>query len=215
MPRRAHIKKEEEEPPWTVYTPPWSSNNNKEVKREPQDDKITFVQPEDQAPWKKAPPHREGFTTLVHPSKGTMVVALPTSPSKKQKEDVQPPSRQKGKRKAVEEESPVLLCARNYAAIEAGREAFGLIDQGVMTAGVRNLLVHVRRNPRPWAIMNGIRVGSTIMALRERKGGVASPLRVRFTTPSRYYTPSAKVTSMLIGVNEADWQSLMHESRRI
>ena len=113
-------------------------------------------------------------------------------------------------------ESSVLLCAKNYAAVEAGREAFGLIDQGVTRAGVRAVLIHVRRATRPpWAILNGIRVGSTIMALKTKKGSVPSPLRVRFTTPSRYYTPSAKITSMLIGVNEVDWQSLMHDARRI
>ena len=110
----------------------------------------------------------------------------------------------------------MLLCAKNYAAVEAGREAFGLIDQGVTRAGVRAVLIHVRRATRPpWAILNGIRVGSTIMALKTKKGSVPSPLRVRFTTPSRYYTPSAKITSMLIGVNEVDWQSLMHDARRI
>ena len=215
-----HVKKEEEQPPWAVHTP----SHIIKVKREPSEEettlttrkrvkreqeRITFVHPEGKAPWKKV----EGGYTLVRPP-----VAETARAAVADNEEPQPKKTTKRiKKKSVHEpSSSVLLCARNYDAIEAGREAFGLIDQGVTGAGVRNLLIHVRRAPhRPcWIVLNEIRVGSTIMASKGGKG-IPSPLRVRFTTPSRYYTPSAKVTSMLVGVNEADWRSLMHDSRRI
>ena len=220
------VKEETPLPPWAVYTPPPPRGADPPgVKRE----EFAFMQPEGQAPWKTVPPpplpkpDRAGFTTLTHPrSKRGDVPRRVQTPEPDALSVVVVPRKTVKKGQGNNDdnknkvESSVLLCAKNYDAVEAGREAFGLIDQGVTHAGVRNVLIHVRRTARPcWAILNGIRVGSTIMALKGEKGSIPSPLRVRFTTPSRYYTPSAKVTSMLIGVNEVDWQSLMQDARRI
>lgn len=100
-----------------------------------------------------------------------------------------------------------LVAARNYAAIEHGRERYGLIDSGV-AGPTRELIVHVRKKFRgPFRVLNDIRPGSVLAVAR--RGGRQAQLRVRFTTPARYYSPGCPVTTMNIGVDETDWQSLM------
>jgi len=105
------------------------------------------------------------------------------------------------------------VCARNYAAIEHDAERYGLIDMGAQPSG-RSLLVHARKKCRPaHSLLNAIRPG--VLLLASRPGGQPQRLRVRFTTPARYYSPGALVTTLAIGVDEADWQSLMAGTRRI
>ena len=105
------------------------------------------------------------------------------------------------------------VCARNYAAIEHDAERYGLIDMGAQPSG-RSLLVHARKKCRPaHSLLNAIRPG--VLLLASRPGGQPQRLRVRFTTPARYYSPGALVTTLAIGVDEADWQSLMAGTRHI
>jgi hypothetical protein len=111
--------------------------------------------------------------------------------------------------------STVQLCSRNYAAVDAKRESYGLIDQGMVDAGTRTMVIHVKRRQIAWDVLNVVKPGS-ILAAKSRSGrGSPTPLRVRFTTPNKYYSPGCKVTSMTIGIDEADWQSLMAKARRI
>ena len=77
------------------------------------------------------------------------------------------------------------------------------------------MVIHVKRKQIAWDVLNVVKPGS-ILAAKSRSGrGSPTPLRVRFTTPNKYYSPGCKVTSMTIGIDEADWQSLMAKARRI
>lgn len=105
------------------------------------------------------------------------------------------------------------VCARNYAAVEHDAQRYGLIDMGAQSSG-RALLVHTRKKCRPaHTLLNTIRPGALLLA--SRPGGQPQRLRVRYTTPARYYSPGALVTTLAIGVDEADWQSLMAGTRGI
>ena len=104
------------------------------------------------------------------------------------------------------------VAARNYAAVEAGLERFGLIDQGPCS-GARSLLMHVRKAFRPpFLLLNAVRPGSTLLAKRLNQTAV---LRVRATTPARYYSPGSQVTTMSILVDDTDWRSLTATPSRI
>lgn len=133
------------------------------------------------------------------------------------------PDHRKTEPRAKQEAPPTLgeglssasrVCARNYAAVEEGLERYGLIDMGTRSGG-RDLLVHVRKRCRPpFQLLNQLRPGALLRA-RRLLGGKPGQLRVRYTTPARYYSPGALVTTLAIGVDEADWQSLMAGTRRI
>jgi hypothetical protein len=100
------------------------------------------------------------------------------------------------------------VCAKNYAAVEHGLDRYGLIDMGAQASG-RSLLVHARKRCRPaFSLLNAIRPG-TILRARRWGDQALHCLRVRFTTPARYYSPGAQVTTLSVGVDEADWLSLM------
>lgn len=106
------------------------------------------------------------------------------------------------------------VSARNYAAVEAGLERFGLIHEGLQK-GSRTLLVHIRKHCRPpFLLLNAIRPG-TVLYVRRRGQSDTAPLRVRSTTPARYYSPGSQVTTLSIVVDEADWQSLAGSASRI
>lgn len=108
-----------------------------------------------------------------------------------------------------------LVCAQRYAAVEAASGAFGLIDNGPEMGGVKPLLMHVpRREPSPWRVLNAIRPGSYLQ-VRAGSGGEPSRLRVRFTTPARYYPPGARVSTLAMGVDAADWRCLAADAPHI
>ena len=97
------------------------------------------------------------------------------------------------------------VSAPNYAAVEAGLERYGLIDEGKQSGG-RALLVHVRKRCRPpFLLLNAVRPGTVLQVKRSSK---TASLRVRSTTPARYYSPGSLVTTLGILVDEADWRSL-------
>ena len=105
------------------------------------------------------------------------------------------------------------ISAQNYAAVEPKRGEYGLIDMG--PAGHdRSLIVHAssRKTPDVWRVLNAIRPGTRLLA-KAVAGGPACSLRVRYTTPARYYSPGARVTSLAIAVDGADWGSLMADAR--
>jgi hypothetical protein len=140
-------------------------------------------------------------------------------------------------------DSDRLVCLRNYAAVgidvdaeeptaeprdrKASRKCYGLIDRGqAPEAGVRTLLLHVRGGMRKkgkrdgGSIMDTVCPGSILQVYSTSPSsdtGVKgrSLLRVRYTTPARYYSPGEKITTLRLGVDAADWQMLMPKYRRI
>ena len=127
-----------------------------------------------------------------------------------------PGPEKKKKKKEEATEGKHLVSAQNYAAIEAGAERYGLIDMGPIEAGTRrSLIVHARKNRTPHSILNTIRPGSVLFVKRGRRVGRTMQLRVRFTTPAKYYSPGTKMSTLNIAVDEVDWQSLIADVRHI
>ena len=102
---------------------------------------------------------------------------------------------------------PRLVRQRNYAAVDAERGEYGLIDRGVHEVGVRGLVLHRTARGRRGGAARGpdVRPG-TVLRVRSPATGGAGALRVRFTTPARYYAPGQKVTTLRVGVDASDWQ---------
>jgi hypothetical protein len=100
---------------------------------------------------------------------------------------------------------PRLVRQRNYAAVDAERGAFGLIDRGVHETGVRGLVLHRTARGRKGGAPVDVRPG-TVLRVRSPATGGAGTLRVRFTTPARYYAPGQRVTTLRVGVDASDWQ---------
>jgi hypothetical protein len=118
---------------------------------------------------------------------------------------------QSARSETVQREPPARqVSARNYAAVEHGLERYGLIDMGTIASSQqRSLLIHVRRRCRePYKVLNAVRPGTLLPAKAVGRNRRAD-LRVRFTTPARYYSPGAPVTTLIVGVDESDWRSLM------
>lgn len=132
------------------------------------------------------------------------------------------------------EEEERLVCLKNYAAIgvdyytddakkneqseartqRRGGGCYGLIDRGARVGGLRMLIMHVKKEGgRP--LLDRIRPGSTLLVQSTLSGGVGGTLRVRYTTPARYYSPGERVTTLAIGVDAVSWQSLVPKRRRI
>ena len=96
-----------------------------------------------------------------------------------------------------------LVSMRNYAAVDAEKGDYGLIDRGVRQTGVRALVMHGRR-ARKGDPLAAVRPG-TILQVYSSVNGCGGKLRVRYTTPARYYSPGQRVSTMGIGVDERDW----------
>jgi hypothetical protein len=203
-------------PPWAVQVVQKRKQGRAPRRRSasgPSTRVIEPVIPKDEAPWQRDGPAYPGGTKRDPPA--------PEEPVVKQKlgggmRAWKPPNTAGRGTKANQAlASTVQLCSRNYAAVDAKRESYGLIDQGTVDAGTRTMVMHVKRRQTAWDVLNVVKPGS-ILAAKSRSGrGSPTPLRVRFTTPNKYYSPGCKVTSMTIGIDEADWQSLMAKARRI
>ena len=129
---------------------------------------------------------------------------------------------------------PREICLRNYAAVGAGDTAadermvremeeggkqrratkarcqyYGLIDQGVAQDGVRCLIMHAPPHSTPGdSATDRVRPGSVLRVHSTAPHGVKGHLRVRFTTPERYYAPGTRVSTLRIGVDASDWTGL-------
>jgi hypothetical protein len=115
------------------------------------------------------------------------------------------------------------VCAKNYAAMDADAGAYGLIGaDGALEepGGVRSLVMHVPRRVQhgkggAHGVLTQVRPGSILRVQRasKRARGESPPpvreLRVRFTTPARYYGPGSNVTTLGIGVDEDDWRDVV------
>ena len=124
-----------------------------------------------------------------------------------------------------------LVCLKNYAAVGAElslkgepleegnshargkpRSCYGLIDRGTRQTGVRSLIMHAKVASTN---MDWVRAGTLLRVRSTLPGGGRSLLRVLYTTPSRYYSPGEMVTTLSVGVDAVDWQSLMPKGGRI
>ncbi len=80
----------------------------------------------------------------------------------------------------------------------------------------RSLLIHVPpKNRMPWKTLGAIRPGCMLTVKPVAGRGAAQQLRVRFTTPARYYSPGSRVTTLAVAVDRADWECLMANVHRI
>jgi len=170
------------------------------IKAEPKDEKKPEVVKEEKKPWTvqaKKPKKEEE----------PVVIDLAFDPRHAPwKQEVTPePAPEKRQEEPTEAEPP----SRTYAAFEAERGEYGLIDRGEMDTGeTQILLLKVARGTKePWRVLERIRPGET-MTVRRGKGQPPVPLRVRYTTPARYYPPGRKVTSLAVGVDASDWRAL-------
>lgn len=111
-----------------------------------------------------------------------------------------------------------LVSAANYAAMEADSDQYGLIDMGTNRAdGTRSLLVHVPRRAQrngAWRVLEQFRPGA-VLRVKVAPSGPVLPLRVRYTTPARYYSPGTQVSSLWVGVDEPGWLALGASAPRI
>lgn len=108
-----------------------------------------------------------------------------------------------------------LLKAANYTAVDPSRKLYGLIDRGLSDTGTRAVLLHVRNRQDPYPIFNKVRPGEVLPATKKSNRGGTTYLRVRYITPFKYYQPGHKISTMLVGVDETDWQSLVAKAHRI
>jgi hypothetical protein len=225
-PRIKTEKEDEPPPPWRAAvkqeakpedkTPPWR------VKREDKDgDK------EETPPWKPlaakvepefvvisdsdeddAPPDSEAARRLLAAARRThQTMELGEQPADDPRASVPGLARWEGG-----EDGQRLVRLRNYAAVDAEAGGYGLIDRGTREAGVRSLVMHTpsrrkltRGQPSPPMM---VRPG-TILTVRSPLRGTTARLRVRYTTPARYYSPGQRVTTLSIGVDARDWQAFV------
>jgi hypothetical protein len=165
-------------------------------------------------------PHR--LSVLPESKKQTDPAKTTSEPSKPSNEPSKPSN-----------EAPIMLppsreselgrervCVKNYAAMDAETGAYGLIGSSSGgSGGVRSLVMHVPRKvqhqPRgAYAVLSQVRAGSILKVRRTPRRGQPNPpireLLVRFTTPARYYGPGSDVTTLGIGVDEAEWQGVLN-----
>ena len=84
------------------------------------------------------------------------------------------------------------MCRARYAAVDLA--GTGLIDLGRDAYGARLLLAHRR---------GGVQVcAGDSLRLRD-----APPVPVLWTTRHRYYSPGAKVTTLVVAVPDAAWSA--------
>ena len=113
----------------------------------------------------------------------------PAEPEEPEPRARRPPALKAPSLPAVSEPSR-LVCRARYAAVD--RAGHGLINLGMDSYGARILLVHRR---------GGISL-STGDSL-DFKG--APGVRIQWTTRHRYYSPGHKVTTLVVGVSDAEW----------
>jgi hypothetical protein len=81
---------------------------------------------------------------------------------------------------------------------------FGLIDDGRLDLGIRDLLAHIPRGRQSAYSFTGMRPGDVLRVTSGSKQ--STPVRVLFTTPARYYAPGTRVSTLRVGVAEQDWR---------
>jgi hypothetical protein len=196
------------------------------IKREsPEDVRVVPETPDRAAPWRRP--------DIVPTPQPGAPAALPPAPQEETAEDGEsgqeetppqmdpkwskPARKRRGPRTAPDstEFNTSLLRAANYAAVDPSRGIYGLIDQGLSDPGTRALIMHILPKRDAWPVLEKIRPGTLLPAISKSGRGGRTALRVRYTTPTKYFSPGCKVSSVTVGVDEADWQSLVMKAHRI
>jgi hypothetical protein len=181
---------------------PWATKT--ETDKEGKVVRIKPMRAPTKTPWEMAPTHDEApFVDRAPPP-----IMPPEAPA---------PVRPVRAKKAVGKSEPSrLVCAQNYVAREAESGEYGVIDLGGAGVEGRSLLIHVPpKNRLPWKTLGAIRPGGTLSVKSVLAGSAPCHLRVRFTTPARYYSPGSRVTTLTVAVDKADWECLTANVHRI
>jgi hypothetical protein len=167
--------------------------------------RVELVHGQEERPW--ASPRE----LLLHPTDEAFLdqrFPMQAEPHEKAAKEPEPQER---RFEPSSSKSARLVCAKNYAAVEASHSWFGMIDTGFVRGGVRGVIVHVPKRHKAWTgVLNEIRQG-VVLKVRPtlgKSGHQTHALRVQYTTPSRYYSPGAKISTLEVGVPEADWQGM-------
>lgn len=206
---KQEAKPEDKTPPWRVKredkdgdedeTPPWKPLA---AKVEPEFVVISDSDEDD------APPDSEAARRLLAAARRThQTMELGEQPADDPRASVPGLARWEG----GDDPTGRLVRLRNYAAVDAEAGGYGLIDRGTREAGVRSLVMHTpsrrkltRGQPSPPMVRPG-----TILTVRSPLRGTTARLRVRYTTPARYYSPGQRVTTLGVGVDARDWQAFV------
>jgi len=215
------VKQEKPDPPVTVTRlgpdAPWAMQEVAVKKEDGGQGEVLRVEPvrrPREFPWSLVPPAKPRIKELRRRSESPDD-EKPEKPRKERRRS-ESPDDEKPEKPKKKKEGARQVSTQNYAAIEAGAERYGLIDMGPADAGRRSLVVHARKsNKTPHTVLNAIRPGSVLFVKRGRRVGRTMQLRVRFTTPARYYSPGAKLSTLAIAVDETDWQSLVADAPHI
>jgi len=93
--------------------------------------------------------------------------------------------------------------AKNYSAMEKHKKC-GIIDTGPASTGIRGLILHMSKGKNTSNFLQELKIGDILHAYRISDKEPLT-LRLRFITPSRYYSPGTKITTLMVGVDERDW----------
>jgi hypothetical protein len=87
----------------------------------------------------------------------------------------------------------------------ANNGRFGIIDRNQTTRGLSELLVHEPRNPQKVNI--SFRLGETLILQGLGQGSPSVPVCIEFVSASKYFSPGARVSSCVIGIDQNDWEN--------
>ena len=227
-PKPVAVKKEKikpEDPAESTAPRPWETKlvlvkKSDSSDEQAADTKVVPARSPHAAPW-AFPDFVPAMPRDIETNQQQQLPPVPEPPADKVEAPVLPKGRREKKSPRVAaprlwgENVPHMLSVKNYVAVDPSREVFGLIDQGLSDTGTRSLIMHLRRGQLPWEIFGAVKPGGVLPVIAKSGRGGTIPLHVRFTTPAMYYAPGRKMTSMTIGVDETDWQSLMAKAHRI
>ena len=110
----------------------------------------------------------------------------------------------------VESFRPATVTRRNYAAWDSLR-SLGLVDQGEDGWGARALVLHAPRNHTNQELLN-VTEGDFLHVFSDAGG--LHRLRVLYTGRHRYYAPGTKVSTLVVGVDDREWEALLLDQTR-
>ena len=160
-------------------------------------DKMDIVEPN---PWYIPKASKDGIyppeiKPYTHPDKNDLTIPVSLNVNEKHPLSIQFTS--KGVPK---------IQSQNYSAMEINGK-YGLIDMGVTASGIRSFICHVPKSKNMHYPLNNVKTGNIIHVIK-RGTRESVMLRVRYTTPTRYYSPGTKITTLTIGTDERDWSKL-------
>ena len=144
---------------------------------------------------------RESSVVRVRPEPDAVRVKQETEPPSSQV-DVQAP---RPLNPEVDSFRPARVTKRDYAAWDSLR-SLGLVDQGEDGWGARMLVLHTPRNRTNRELLD-VTEGDFLHVFSDAGG--LHRLRVLFTGRHRYYAPGTKVSTLVVGVDNREWEALL------